>query len=66
MDLISSTRSLVQKHLQGYVLAVHKEDRIKYSQMLLVYGKERASLSERHHSLWVQYEARKFICTIVR
>ena len=55
----------MQKHLRGYVIAVHKEDRIKYSQMLLVYGKERASLSERHHMLWVQYEVRKYILSLL-
>ncbi|PPQ70090.1 hypothetical protein CVT26_013424 [Gymnopilus dilepis] len=48
---------MVESHMHGYVLAVEREDRLKYAKMLHVYGKEQATVSDRFKNLWNDYQA---------
>jgi hypothetical protein len=42
----------------GYVIAVERTQRLAYANMLLVYGKDQACVSERFHMLWRNYNVR--------
>ncbi|KAG6848988.1 hypothetical protein H0H93_012193 [Arthromyces matolae] len=49
--------TLVRRHMVGYTIAVTVDDRLKYSNTLSVYGKQRAYLTPRFISLLQRFEA---------
>ncbi|KAF9473611.1 hypothetical protein BDN70DRAFT_937309 [Pholiota conissans] len=45
---------LTKQHMYGYFVAISVEDRLKYSNFLHVWGKDRTFISERHYKLLKQ------------
>ncbi len=54
--------TFLEPNYAGYVLAPSKQQRLKYSYRLHVFGKKRARMSERMKRLCLRYEVSHWLC----